>query len=124
MTALNKTFSVRALALIALLRAANCRDASLIAGGAGATALALTTGVGAQTDKEIDLRGESRVNRMATRCISMSPASTATCCSPAKRRRRRQGADRKIVREIPNVRGGERRSGWGELYSPVATTPT
>ncbi|MFH1044615.1 MAG: BON domain-containing protein [Pseudomonadota bacterium] len=113
MIALNKTFPpFRALALIALLGLAPQLQGCfpLVAGGAGATALVLNDrrSVGAQTeDKEIDVRGESRINDRFGDKVHINVASfnrnvliTGEAPDAAAK------ADiEKIVREIPNVRG-------------------
>jgi len=113
MTALNRTFPpFRALALIALLGLAPQLQGCfpLVAGGAGATVLALDDrrSVGAQTeDKEIDLRGESRVNdRYGDRAhVSVTSYNRNVLLTGEAPDAAAKAQIEKIVREIPNVRG-------------------
>ncbi|TAK68060.1 MAG: BON domain-containing protein [Betaproteobacteria bacterium] len=113
MTALNKTVpSLRALALAALLGLAPQLQGCfpLVAGGVGATALVLDDrrSVGAQTeDKEIDLRGESRINdrfgdKVHVNVTSFNRNLLLTGEAPDAATK---AQIEKIVREIPNVRG-------------------
>ena len=113
MTALNKTVPpLRALALAALLGLAPQLQGCLplVAGGAGATALVLDDrrSVGAQTeDKEIDLRGESRINdrfgdKVHVNVTSFNRNLLLTGEAPDAATK---AQIEKIVREIPNVRG-------------------
>ncbi len=113
MTALNKTFSpFRALALITLLglgpQLQGCLP--LLAGGAGATALVLDDrrSVGAQTeDKEIDVRGESRVNgRFGDRAhINVTSFNRNVLLTGEAPDAAAKAQIEQIVREIANVRG-------------------
>jgi osmotically-inducible protein OsmY len=113
MTALNKTFPrFRALALVTLLGLAPQLQGCfpLIAGGAGATALVLADRrtVGAQTeDKEVDLRGESRVNeRFGDRVhINVSSYNRNVLLTGEAPDAATKAQIEAIVREIPNVRG-------------------
>ena len=113
MTALKNVFPpFRALALIALLGLAPQlqRCLPLIAGGAGATALVLDDrrSVGAQTeDKEIDLRGESRINdRFGDRVhINVTSYNRNVLLTGEASDAAAKTQIEKIVREIPNVRG-------------------
>ena len=113
MTALNKTFPpLRALALIALLGLAPQLQGCLplLAGGAGATALVLDDrrSVGAQTeDKEIDVRGESRINdRFGDRAhINVTSFNRNVLLTGEAPDAAAKAQIEKIVREIPNVRG-------------------
>jgi osmotically-inducible protein OsmY len=113
MTALNKTFPpLRALALIALLGLAPQLQGCfpLIAGGAGATALALddrrTVGTQAE-DTEIDLRGESRINdRLGDRAhINVTSFNRNVLLTGEAPDAATKAQIESIVREIPNVRG-------------------
>ena len=113
MTALKNVFPpLRTLALIALLGLAPQLQGCLplLAGGAGATALALNDRrtVGAQTeDKEIDLRGESRVNdRFGDRVhINVTSFNRNVLLTGEASDAATKTQIEKIVREIPNVRG-------------------
>ena len=113
MTALNKTFPpLRTLALIALLGLAPQLQGCLplLAGGAGATALVLDDrrSVGAQTeDKEIDVRGESRINdRFGDRAhINVTSFNRNVLLTGEAPDAAAKAQIEKIVREIPNVRG-------------------
>ena len=113
MTALKNVFPpLRTLALIALLGLAPQLQGCLplLAGGAGATALALgdRRTVGAQTeDKEIDLRGESRVNdRFGDRVhINVTSFNRNVLLTGEASDAATKTQIEKIVREIPNVRG-------------------
>ena len=113
MTALNKTFPpARALALIALLGLAPQLQGCfpLVVGGAGATALTLgdRRTVGAQTeDKEIDLRGESRVNdRFGDRVhINVTSFNRNVLLTGEAPDAATKAQIESIVRGIPNVRG-------------------
>jgi osmotically-inducible protein OsmY len=113
MTALNKTSPPhRALALIALLGLAlqlqGC--VPLIAGGAGATVLAIEDRrtAGAQTeDKEIDLRGESRINeRLGDKAhVNVTSYNRNVLLTGEAPDAAAKAQIEKIVREIANVRG-------------------
>ncbi len=113
MTALNRTFPpYRALALIALLGLAPQLQGCfpLIAGGAGATALVLDDrrSVGAQTeDKEIDVRGEARINeRFGDKVhINVTSYNRNLLLTGEAPDAGTKAQIEKIVREIPNVRG-------------------
>src|SRR5450759_5225773 len=113
MTALNKSFPpARALALVALLGLAPQLQGCfpLIAGGAGATALALDDRrtVGTQTeDKEIDLRGESRINdRFGDRAhINVTSFNRNVLLTGEAPDAAAKAQIENIVRGIPNVRG-------------------
>ena len=113
MTALKKVFPpLRTLALIALLGLAPQLQGCLplVAGGAGATALALNDRrtVGAQTeDKEIDLRGESRVNdRFGDRVhINVTSFNRNVLLTGEASDAAAKAQIEIIVREISNVRG-------------------
>ena len=113
MTALNKTFPpFRALALIALLGLAPQLQGCLplLAGGAGVTVLALNDRrtIGAQTeDKEIDVRGERRVNdRFGDRAhISVTSFNRNVLLTGEAPDAAAKEQMEKIVREISNVRG-------------------
>lgn len=113
MTALNKTFPpLRTLALIALLGLAPQLQGCLplLAGGAGATALVLDDrrSVGAQTeDKEIDVRGESRINdRFGDKAhINVTSFNRNVLLTGEAPDAAAKAQIEKIVREIPNVRG-------------------
>ena len=103
---------LRALALIALLGLAPQLQGCfpLVAGGAGATALALDDRrtVGAQTeDKEIDLRGESRVNeRFGDKVhINVTSFNRNVLLTGEAPDAATKAQIESIVREIPNVRG-------------------
>ena len=113
MTALKKVFPpLRALALLAVLGLAPQLQGCLplVAGGAGVTALALNDRrtVGTQTeDKEIDLRGERRVNERFGDRVHINVASfnrnvllTGEAPDAATK-----AQIENIAREIPNVRG-------------------
>src|SRR3990167_1477787 len=113
MIALNKTVPpLRALALAALLGLAPQLQGCLplVAGGAGATALVLDDrrSVGAQTeDKEIDLRGESRINDRFGDKVHINVTSynrNVLLTGEAPDAATRVQIER-IAREIPNVRG-------------------
>ena len=113
MTALNKTFSpLRALALISVLGLAPQLQGCvpLIAGGAGAAVLAIDDrrSAGAQTeDKEIALRGESRINdRFGDRVhINVTSFNRNVLLTGEAPDAAGKTQIEKIVREIPNVRG-------------------
>lgn len=113
MTALKNVFPpLRALALVALLGLAPQLQGCfpLVVGGVGATALALNDRrtVGAQTeDKEIDLRGESRVNdRLGDRVhISVTSFNRNALLTGEAPDAAAKAQIETIVREIPNVRG-------------------
>ena len=113
MTALNKTVPpLRALALAALLGLAPQLQGCLplVAGGAGATALVLDDrrSVGAQTeDKEIDLRGESRINdRFGDKVhINVTSFNRNLLLTGEAPDAAAKAQIERIVREIPNVRG-------------------
>jgi osmotically-inducible protein OsmY len=113
MTALNKLFPpLRALALVSLLglvpQLQGCFP--IVAGGAGATALAMDDRrtLGAQTeDKEIDVRGESRINdRFGDRVhINVTSYNRNLLLTGEAPDAATKAQIEKIVREIPNVRG-------------------
>ncbi len=113
MTALNKTFSpLRALALISVLGLAPQLQGCvpLIAGGAGAAVLAIDDrrSAGAQTeDKEIALRGESRINdRFGDRVhINVTSFNRNVLLTGEAPDAAGKTQIEKIVRELPNVRG-------------------
>ena len=113
MTALKKVSPpLRTLALVALLGLAPQLQGCLplVAGGAGATALALNDRrtVGAQTeDKEIDVRGESRVNdRFGDRVhINVTSFNRNVLLTGEASDAAAKAQIEIIVREIPNVRG-------------------
>lgn len=113
MTALNQTVPpLRALALIALLGLAPQLQGCfpLIAGGAGATILALDDrrSAGAQTeDKEVDLRGEARVNeRFGDKVhINVTSYNRNVLITGEAPDAATKAEIEKIVREIRNVRG-------------------
>jgi osmotically-inducible protein OsmY len=113
MTALNKTFPpLRALALIAAFGLAPQLQGCLplVAGAAGVTVLALEDRrtVGTQTeDKEIDLRGESRIkdrfgDKVHVNVTSYNRNVLLTGEAPDAATKEQI---EKIVRDIPNVRG-------------------
>ncbi len=113
MTALNKLFPpLRALALVSLLglvpQLQGCFP--IVAGGAGATALAMDDRrtLGAQTeDKEIDVRGESRINdRFGDKVhINVTSYNRNLLLTGEAPDAATKAQIEKIVREIPNVRG-------------------
>ena len=113
MTALNRIFPrVRTLALLALLALApqlqGCVEMAVI--GAGATALALDDrrSVGAQTeDKEIDLRGESRItDRFGGNVhINVTSYNRNVLLTGAAPDAAAKAEIEKIVRQLANVRG-------------------
>ena len=113
MTALNKTFTpLRVLALISVLGLAPQLQGCvpLIAGGAGAAVLAIDDrrSAGAQTeDKEIALRGESRINdRFGDRVhINVTSFNRNVLLTGEAPDAASKTQIEKIVREIPNVRG-------------------
>ena len=113
MTALNNTFPpFRVLALIALLGLAPQLQGCfpLIAGGAGAAALVIDDrrSAGAQTeDKEIDLRGESRINeRFGDKVhINVTSFNRNVLLTGEAPEAAIKSQIEKLVREIPNVRG-------------------
>ncbi len=113
MTALNNIFlPLRALALLALLGLAlqlqGCVEMAVV--GAGATALALDDrrSVGAQTeDKEIDLRGESRItDRFGGKVhINVTSYNRNVLLTGEASDVAAKAEIEKIVRQLPNVRG-------------------
>ena len=113
MTALNNAFHpLRALALVALLGLAPQLQGCfpLIAGGAGATALAIDDRrtAGAQTeDKEIDLRGEARINgRFGDKVhINVASFNRNVLLTGEAPDADAKAQIEKIVHEITNVRG-------------------
>jgi osmotically-inducible protein OsmY len=113
MTALIKVFPLfRALPLLALLGLATQLQGCLplVAGGAGVAAFALNDrrSVGAQTeDKEIDVRGESRVNaRFGDRVhISVTSYNRNLLLTGEAPDASTKAQIESLVREIPNVRG-------------------
>jgi osmotically-inducible protein OsmY len=113
MTALNKAFPrFRALALMALCGLApqlqGCVEMAVVGAGAAAFAVDDRRSVGAQTeDKDIDLRGESRVNDRFGDKVHVNVTSfnrnlllTGEASDAATK-----AQIETIVREIPNVRG-------------------
>jgi osmotically-inducible protein OsmY len=113
MSALNKIFPpLRALALLALLGLAPQLQGCLplVAGGAGVTALTLEDrrSVGAQTeDKEIDMRGESRVNeRFGDKVhINVTSYNRNVLITGEAPDAATKAQIESIVREMNNVRG-------------------
>jgi osmotically-inducible protein OsmY len=113
MSALKSTIPpFRALALVALLGLAPQLQGCLplVAGGAGATALAMDDRrtVGAQTeDREIDLRGESRVNdRLGDKVhINVTSFNRNVLLTGEAPDAAAKAQIESIVREISNVRG-------------------
>jgi osmotically-inducible protein OsmY len=113
MIALNKNFPpLRLLALAALLGLAPQLQGCLplVAGGVGATALAFDDrrSAGAQTeDKEIDMRGEARVNdRFGDRVhINVTSFNRNVLLTGEANDEAAKTQIEKIVREIANVRG-------------------
>lgn len=113
MTASNKVFPrMRSFALLAALGLApqlqGCVEMAVV--GAGATALALDDrrSIGAQTeDKEIDLRGESRINeRFGDRVhINVTAFNRNVLLTGEAPDAETRTQIEKIVRELPNVRG-------------------
>src|SRR3990172_8302153 len=113
MTALNKVFPpLRSLALLALLglapRLRGCAEMAVVGVGAAALASDDRRSVGAQTeDKDIDLRGESRIgdrfgDRAHINVTSYNRNVLLTGEAPAAATKTQIEG---IVREIPNVRG-------------------
>jgi osmotically-inducible protein OsmY len=113
MSALNKIFPpLRTLALLALLGLAPQLQGCLplMAGGAGVTALTLEDrrSVGAQTeDKEIDMRGESRVNeRFGDKVhINVTSFNRNVLITGEAPDAATKAQIESIVRELTNVRG-------------------
>ena len=113
MNALYKAFPpLRLLGLIALLGLAPQLQGCLplVAGGAGATALVLTDrrSGGAQTeDKEIDVRGESRINDAFGDKVHINVTSynRNVLLTGEAQDAATKAKIETIVREIPNVRG-------------------
>ena len=113
MTASNKEcHRLRSFALLALLGLAlqlqGCVEMAVV--GAGATALALDDrrSIGAQTeDKEIDLRGESRIHeRFGDRVhINVTAFNRNVLLTGEAPDAETRAQIEKIVREVPNVRG-------------------
>jgi osmotically-inducible protein OsmY len=108
----NATPPLRALALAALLALAPQLQGCfpLVAGGVGATALAFDDrrSAGAQTeDKEIDVRGEARVNdRFGDRVhINVTSYNRNVLLTGEATDEAAKAQIEKIVREIANVRG-------------------
>jgi osmotically-inducible protein OsmY len=113
MIALNKTFPrFRSLALIALCGLAPllqaCIEMAVVGAGAAALAVDDRRSVGAQTeDKDIDLRGESRVNdRFGDRVhINVTSFNRNLLLTGEAPDAAAKAQIETIVREIPNVRG-------------------
>jgi osmotically-inducible protein OsmY len=113
MTALNKVLPpFRVLALIAMLGLApqmqGCVEMAVVGAGAAALAVDDRRSVGAQTeDKEIDLRGESRVNdRFGDKVhINVTSFNRNVLLTGEAPDAATKAQIEKIVREISNVRG-------------------
>ncbi len=113
MTALNGTFpQFRALALIALLGLApqlqGCVEMAVVGVGAAALASDDRRSLGAQTeDKEIDVRGESRVNaRFGDKVhINVTSYNRNVLLTGEAPDAATKAQIEKILREVPNVRG-------------------
>jgi osmotically-inducible protein OsmY len=113
MTALNKVFPpFRVLALIAMLGLApqmqGCVEMAVVGAGAAALAVDDRRTVGAQTeDKEIDLRGESRVNdRFGDKVhINVTSFNRNVLLTGEASDATTKAQIETIVRDIPNVRG-------------------
>jgi osmotically-inducible protein OsmY len=113
MTTLNKVFPpFRVLALIAMLGLApqmqGCVEMAVVGAGAAALAVDDRRTVGAQTeDKEIDLRGESRVNdRFGDKVhINVTSFNRNVLLTGEAPDAATKAQIEKIVREISNVRG-------------------
>jgi len=113
MIALNKTVPpFRALALIALLGLApqlqGCVEMAVVGVGAAALATSDRRSVGAQTeDKDIDLRGESRVNdRFGDRVhVNVTSYNRNVLLTGEAPDAATKAEIEKIARELPNVRG-------------------
>ena len=113
MTALNKVFPpLRTLALLAVLGLApqlqGCVEMAVVGAGAAALASDDRRSIGAQTeDKEIDLRGESRVNERFGDKVHINVTSynrNVLITGEASDAATKAQIER-VVREIPNVRG-------------------
>jgi len=113
MTALNKVFPpLRTLALLAVLGLApqlqGCVEMAVVGAGAAALASDDRRSIGAQTeDKEIDLRGESRVNERFGDKVHINVTSynrNVLITGEAPDAATKAQIER-VVREIPNVRG-------------------
>jgi len=113
MTTLNKVFPpFRVLALIAMLGLApqmqGCVEMAVVGAGAAALAVDDRRTVGAQTeDKEIDLRGESRVNdRFGDKVhINVTSFNRNVLLTGEASDATTKAQIETIVRDIPNVRG-------------------
>jgi len=113
MTASDKDFPrLRTLALLALLGLApqlqGCVEMAVVGAGAAALALDDRRSIGAQTeDKEIDLRGESRVNdRFGDKAhINVTSFDRDVLLTGEAPDADTKAQAEKIVRQIPNVRG-------------------
>jgi osmotically-inducible protein OsmY len=113
MTVLNKVFPpFRVLALIATLGLApqlqGCVEVAVVGAGAAALAADDRRTIGAQTeDKEIDLRGESRVNdRFGDKAhINVTSFNRNVLLTGEASDAATKAQIETIVREIPNVRG-------------------
>ena len=113
MTALNKALPrSRTLALLALLALApqlqGCVEMAVVGAGAAALAADDRRSLGAQTeDKEIDLRGESRINdRFGDKVhINVTSYNRNVLLTGEAPDAGTKAQIEKIVREIPNVRG-------------------
>ena len=113
MTALNRTVpSLRTLALLALLALApqlqGCVEMAVVGAGAAALASDDRRSLGAQTeDKEIDVRGESRVNdRFGDKVhINVTSYNRNVLLTGEAPDAGTKAQIERIMREIPNVRG-------------------
>lgn len=113
MTKLKKLFSpARTLALAAVLGLApqlqGCVEMAVVGAGAAALAVDDRRSIGAQTeDKDIDLRGESRVNdRFGNKVhINITSYNRNVLLTGEAPDAATKAQIEKIVREIPNVRG-------------------
>ena len=113
MTNLKKLFSpARTLALAAVLGLApqlqGCVEMAVVGAGAAALAVDDRRSIGAQTeDKDIDLRGESRVNdRFGNKVhINITSYNRNVLLTGEAPDAATKAQIEKIVREIPNVRG-------------------
>ena len=113
MTALIKVFPrLRTLALLALLGLApqmqGCVEMAVVGAGAAALAADDRRSIGAQTeDKDIDLRGESRINgRFGDRAhVNVTSYNRNVLLTGEAPDAATRAQIEKIVRELPNVRG-------------------
>jgi hypothetical protein len=99
--------------------------------GVGAGALVLTTAAAGnlhhRPGHRMRARQPHRREVSATRCMSMSPATTACCCSPARRpapksRPTSRSRVRRAQRQVDQQRAGDRRP--SAASAAAATTPT